>query len=186
MKMRKHKKPQRWTAFATAVFFTASLGVFPAPPAHAAVPREPNLSLSADIQLPAEIGKIDEFFRGPAKEHVIIVQDAHAIPDAQRSIRKAILYFYKQYGIRLIALEGAASALDARILKSFPDKEKLNGVLGEYFDRGHRGDTGRRWVGGGHAADFSGNRGLARLRGGLGALFGRNEKRGGHFKSAGR
>ncbi|MBP9865270.1 MAG: hypothetical protein KBC91_02580, partial [Candidatus Omnitrophica bacterium] len=90
----------------------------------------------ASIELPVEIGKVDDVYNGQSGAQVIILQDAHAIPDAQRSIRKAILYFYQHYGVNLVALEGASAKLDARMLKSFPDKERLNKVLGEYFDQG--------------------------------------------------
>ena len=99
----------------------------------------PTLPISLDpgkIAIPEDLGKIQEAFDGNVDKVVVLVQDAHAIPDAQRSIRKAILYFYKKYGVQLIALEGASSALDPRILKSFPDKDLLNKVMGEYFDRG--------------------------------------------------
>ena len=106
-----HPTAQRCAAFFTCVAFTLTLGFFPVKSARAAeVPAVVPVTLPADfsaVRLPAELGKIDDYFTGSSPERVIVVQDAHAIPDAQRSIRKAILYFYKQYGVNLIALEGA-------------------------------------------------------------------------------
>ena len=47
----------------------------------------------ADVSLPAEIGKIRETYRGTSDKTVILIQDAHSIPDAQRSIQSAIDHF---------------------------------------------------------------------------------------------
>jgi len=143
---------RRWTALLTCAVFLLTTFFFPAQ-VRAAVPAETQqVSLPADfssLHLPSEIGKIDDLFNAQTGgAQVIILQDAHAIPDAQRSIRKAILYFYQKYGVRLVALEGASDKLDARMLKSFPDKERLNKVLGDYFDRGE--------LAGGTAAAISG------------------------------
>ena len=88
------------------------------------------------IRIPGEIGKVQEFHKASGKETIILVQDAHAIPDAQRSIQKIITHFQTQYGVNLIALEGASQELDAQIFKSFPDKEILKQTFEEYLDRG--------------------------------------------------
>ncbi len=67
---------------------------------------------------------------------VILIQDAHAIPDAQRNIQKLIRFFQKDVGVSLVALEGASSSLDAQIFRSFPDKEILEKTFENYLDRG--------------------------------------------------
>ena len=105
----------------------------------------------AKIQVPPELGKIQEFYdsnpqklvvtrsRSPIPDSyppVILIQDAHAIPDAQRNIQKLITYFQKQYGIRLVGLEGAASKADPQIFQSFPDKALLKKTFEEYMARG--------------------------------------------------
>jgi len=89
-----------------------------------------------DVSVPKEIGSIKEKFEGEDDKVVFIIQDAHAIPDAQRSIQKLIEYSQKKYGVGLVALEGAASDLNAQIFKSFPDKELLKKIFEGYFDRG--------------------------------------------------
>ena len=110
-------------------------------PSYAAAPAEspaakafpPDLSA---IQVPEGIGKIQEFYKGKGEKVVVLVQDAHAIPDAQRSIQKIIAHFQKQYGLPVIALEGASSELDPQIFKSFPDKELLKNTFEDYFEQG--------------------------------------------------
>ncbi len=72
----------------------------------------------------------------PLAPFVILIQDAHAIPDAQRNIQKLIEHFQKEYGVGLVAIEGASSELDPQIFKSFPDKEILQKTLNDYFERG--------------------------------------------------
>ena len=88
------------------------------------------------LEVPREIGKVWEFYKGIGNEVVVLIQDAHAIPDAQRNIQKLIDYFQKEYGIRLVALEGASSQLDPQIFRSFPDKELLQKVFQEYLAQG--------------------------------------------------
>jgi broad specificity phosphatase PhoE len=90
----------------------------------------------ADVSLPAEIGKIRETYRGTSDKTVILIQDAHSIPDAQRSIQSAIDHFQKEYGVTLIGLEGASERLDPQIFRSFPDKELLRKTFDDYSGKG--------------------------------------------------
>jgi len=88
------------------------------------------------IKIPDQIGKIQEVYKGKGQEVIILVQDAHAIPDAQRNIQKIIHHFQNRYGLNLIALEGASSELDSQFFKSFPDQEVLKKTFEQYFERG--------------------------------------------------
>ncbi|MBI3312831.1 MAG: methyltransferase domain-containing protein [Candidatus Omnitrophica bacterium] len=89
------------------------------------------------VSIPSSIGKIEEIYQAsPESPRVVLIQDAHSIPDAQKNIQKLIHHFQKQYGIGLVALEGASSKLDPQILRSFPDKEKLEKTLDQYFEKG--------------------------------------------------
>ena len=67
---------------------------------------------------------------------VFLIQDAHAVPDAQRSLEKLIEYFQTAYGVRTIALEGAEGKLDPDLFRNFADKEKLGKVFDAYLDTG--------------------------------------------------
>ena len=55
------------------------------------------------IELPKNLGKIQEYSNVPGAETVILIQDAHAIPDAQRSIQQLIEFFQNQFGVRHVA-----------------------------------------------------------------------------------
>jgi hypothetical protein len=122
--------------------------------AHAAVPglREtesvshevsnPKLPTNlASITVPGEIGKIEDLYAGDSGQTVILIQDAHAIPDAQRNIHKLINFFRSQYGIDTIAAEGSASEMDPQIFKSFPDQELLKKVFEKYLEAGELNGT---------------------------------------------
>ena len=135
---------KRAIALFTLVFFLATSLNFPA--ANAANPGETLhgekgtgrefLPVPFSIQVPAQFGKIDEFFHGKSSRTVVLIQDAHAVPDAQRNIWKLIEHFEKEYGIRQVAVEGAASELDAQFFRSFPDKSRLKKVFEEYLQKG--------------------------------------------------
>lgn len=119
-----------------AVLFTSS--GFPAyaeglPALAEPAPRSIDLS---DLSMPLEFGNIQEIFQGRGDQTIILVQDAHAIPDAQRNIQNIIGHFQKTYGLNLVALEGAVSELDSQIFKSFPDKEVLEKVFNRLMEQG--------------------------------------------------
>lgn len=127
----------RRTALFTLIFFSAShfssIDVHAEPPAPIS---QPSFSGElSDITVPEKLGKIEEVYSGEGAP-VILIQDAHAIPDAQKSIFQMLLHFEKKYGVRLIGLEGADGELDTKFFKSFPDKQKLKKVFRRYFNRG--------------------------------------------------
>ncbi len=88
------------------------------------------------ISFPPPIGEIKEKFEGQNKRLVVLIQDAHAIPDAQKNIRHLIEYSEKNYQIPLVALEGSASGMDSFLFKTFPDQKLLRKVLEDYFEKG--------------------------------------------------
>ena len=92
-----------------------------------------------DFRLPSDLGTItDRFILPAARQTVILIQDAHAIPDAQRSIQKIIEHVQTQYGVGFVGVEGAASELDPQIFRSFPDKNLLRAVGRPAFEAGSR------------------------------------------------
>ncbi len=132
-------------------------GVEKAPPGNAVLPGD-----LTQIQIPAENGKIEEVFQVSGQEtggmrqgagdegqikpgvsrlvsrapFVVLIQDAHAIPQAQKNIQKLIGHFQSQYGIKLIGVEGASSQFDPQIFRSFPDQELLKKTFEGYSERG--------------------------------------------------
>ncbi|HCM42705.1 MAG TPA: hypothetical protein DIS66_05280 [Candidatus Omnitrophica bacterium] len=86
------------------------------------------------LKLPTKFGEVVESYSG--KGSVIVIQDAHAIPDAQRNIANIIKYLQQEYGVGAVALEGASGDLDPQIFRSFPDKKLLRQVMKRYMDAG--------------------------------------------------
>ena len=136
-----HKKRLlRAFAFATALcfFVTNHFGFLPV--LQAAGPEvqfDSSLpQVVTEIQVPSEIGRIQDVFQGDSKQTVLIIQDAHAIAEAQRNIEKLILHFEKEYGVLDVALEGAEGKLDPQIFRSFPDQEQLRSVFEKLYDKG--------------------------------------------------
>jgi len=80
---------------------------------------------SSSVILPPSSGKF-----------VILIQDAHSIPDAQRSLAKLIEYFQEKYGVGTVALEGAEGKLDPTLFRMFPDAEKRKAVFDDYLATG--------------------------------------------------
>lgn len=119
----------------------------PAPPLSKIIPTD-----LSQIRIPEKIGRVQEFFKGAKDQTVVLIQDAHAVPEAQRSIQKLIEYFQNEYGIDRVALEGASLQLDAQFLKSFPNKKVFQKLIEDFFEKGEL-------TGGNAAALFSG-RGL--------------------------
>jgi preprotein translocase subunit SecA len=95
----------------------------------------------ASIEVPDQIGKIEDRYRGANGQTVILIQDAHAVPDAQRNIHKLIDYFRTQYGVDTVAVEGSSSVMDPQIFRSFPDQELLKKVFEKYFEEGELNGT---------------------------------------------
>jgi len=112
-------------------------------PAHAALPENvlPNVSALPvldpfKLKIPAALGKVEEAFSDHAGQTVILIQDAHAIEDAQKNIQKLTAFFQEEYGVNQVAVEGASGTLEPQIFKSFPDSQKLKSVFKEYLQRG--------------------------------------------------
>lgn len=139
-KLRKKPQTNRFLSLAVAVCFLATNLNLPAASAKTGeMAAAPTFSMPQDpseLNLPAEIGKIEKTFQGTSPQTVILVRDAHSIPEAQEHIREIITHFQKNYGFHWVGAEGAAGKLDAQIFQSFPDKKRLAGVFEEYLRKG--------------------------------------------------
>ncbi|MDD5670016.1 MAG: hypothetical protein PHN49_00065, partial [Candidatus Omnitrophica bacterium] len=104
----------------------------------------------ADLSLPPDLGVLDEIYASDSsRKHkekptaefespqtIVLIQDAHAIPDAQKSVCAVIEYLESEYGIDLVALEGTSGKLDPTLLRTFPDTKLLKQVIQNYLERG--------------------------------------------------
>lgn len=132
----RHTFARRFIACLLIVFFLVSSKN---PTAQAVNPVIPNqsLPLSENFDLPKDIGTITESFKGDEKKPIVfLIQDAHAVPEAQRSIEKISNYLKIQAGIEWMGVEGASSQLDPFFLRNFPDKKILRNVLDDWTEKG--------------------------------------------------
>ncbi len=139
------KIKHRFIALFVLIFFF--FDVFFSFPAFAVVSLVKNSSLNSEnpilffpgdqhLTLSPELGTVEDRFKGRGPYSVILIQDAHAIGDVQKSILKLVKHFTHQYGVDLIAMEGASGKLDPTLFNVFPDRELLKETFAHYLDRG--------------------------------------------------
>ncbi len=144
--MHKRKK-QTLFKRATALFLLLSfnIGSAPADYAYGQTPRGSDVpgahsqakSFSlANLDLPKGIGTLESFQDFHSPRTVILIQDAHAVGDAQKSIRELTDYLSVEHSVKLFALEGASAPLDVLFFRSFPKHTKLQEVFESYLQRG--------------------------------------------------
>ncbi|HNV86942.1 MAG TPA: hypothetical protein PKL97_08300, partial [Candidatus Omnitrophota bacterium] len=85
-------------------------------------------SLSEKIWIPEELGRIEEIYSAPNDgvrnaRLVIYLKDAHANYEAQCRIRDILRKLHGDFGIGLIAVEGASTRLDRSQMEFFADRE---------------------------------------------------------------
>ncbi len=139
---------RRYTAyFCLSAFTVSSLGIAPRSYAAAEIPAMETRAHSWIEKLPAELGSVDEFSPGnPTAPFIIYIQDAHANPDAQASIRGLLEWFQSQEDQNksaagkqgmLVALEGAKDSLHPEYLDIFPQYPKVNEKIAQdLFQKG--------------------------------------------------
>ncbi len=131
--------PIKLTAWALSLFMLLSSmgdgGILYA--AQPTVLSKPSAQFSLnELQVPEKFGEISEMSESAVnKPTVILIQDAHAIPDAQKNIHALIRHFEKKYGVKNVALEGASSELDPQFFRSFPDQKLLKKIFNDYYER---------------------------------------------------
>ncbi len=141
----------RILAWLTILIFSATNATWAQPPA--AVPLSTKAGIAVPfpdgVQIPTEFASIQVASQnGNGSPFVILIQNAHAVLDAQHNIQKLIQYLQTHYGIDLVALEGAAGKLDLTLFRSFPDELVKSKVFKDYLEKGEI-------TGAGSAAIFS-------------------------------
>gem|GEM_PF-4514058 len=103
-----------------------------------AADRPESVLIQEPLVIPEEFGTIQEQNLSPdkTKPFIVLIQDAHAMADAQASIQKILRYLQEKYHISLVALEGGAGKVDAELFRAFPDAKLETKVMGEYVRRG--------------------------------------------------
>ncbi len=129
---------RRGVAFVTAIcFFVLSPGSPTYPTASAEIISLPQLSSSqlASLKIPDAIGRIDDSHQGTRDEFVWVIQDAHALVDAQHNLQQLIRFLQEKAGNRIVGVEGLTGKLDATLLRAFPDEFTKKKITEEYLGR---------------------------------------------------
>lgn len=126
---------------ACAVFLAVCLlpiqGLYAAPSGGSILPvfKTETIDLRS-INLDAAFGEVVQSYTGTGERTFLLIQDAHSIPDAQKSIHRLLRFFMEKYGVGIVGVEGAAEALDPQFFKSFPDTRRLKKVFSGYLGNG--------------------------------------------------
>lgn len=135
-----HSTATRLVALFTGLVFsiTSSAWAQPVVPLPSGIIRSAAFSSISDgIKIPEELGSIQVQSKvSDDAPFILLIQDAHAILDAQTNIQKLIDFLQTQYGVNLVALEGGKGALDPTLFRTFPEELVKKQVLGQYLDRG--------------------------------------------------
>ena len=140
------KKHSRMPARVCAVILTALQLLSSVPPVAAAsvIPVSASLrsfsNLSA-IRIPETLGYISEFHQGAGPETFILVQDAHAIGEAQKNIARILWRLEHKYGVWNFAAEGGEGAMDPLMLETTPVRKALKNELGQMIQAGELSGT---------------------------------------------
>ncbi len=92
---------------------------------------------NASSPLPSDIGKV--LYRSPGlagKPAIYLIQDAHSIVGAQKSIQGILDLLMRKDHVSLVALEGASGPLATDLLRAYPDPVRLADVLWEEAGEG--------------------------------------------------
>lgn len=114
-------------------------------------------SAPAGLPIPGDhLGRVDLVQPGARPGTLIILQDAHSIPEAQKNLWKLIEFYQEKAGVKHVFLEGASGMLDTSLLKSFPDQALLSRVLESYLERGEMAGGSMAAVLSPHASVYEG------------------------------
>lgn len=132
--------PKRWLAAFTAFLMLVNSLFLPhgfAEPAQpAAVSVSTPLKTLNDLKLPPTLAAVSDIYQGKSKHWVLLLQDAHAQPDAQKKIAHLIMKLSEKYGIRDVLVEGGTGEADGFLFRNYPEREKLKQIFGRMMDRG--------------------------------------------------
>jgi starch synthase len=133
--MKPKKQPFFSRAFSLLLALTLACDAIPTPLFAAPAEASPEQA-SAAFHVPSQWGKIEKKYSGTKNQTVILIQDAHAIPEAQESIQELIQHFIGTRQAALVGIEGASGPIDPQIFKSFPEPKPLEIFFDKAMARG--------------------------------------------------
>jgi len=109
------------------------------------------------LEIPQEFGTIQsQHINSKSDKSIILIQDAHAVIQAQENMYELIKWFQQEKGVNLITFEGAKGKVDATLLRAFPDQKIKQKVLGEFLSRGEITGIELAAIFSSHEADYLG------------------------------
>lgn len=81
------------------------------------------------LQVSAELGRVQTRIQGKLPKTLLLIEDAHAVPAAQKSVWKLIETLHGQYGSFPLLLEGVTEAPKLALEHSFPDRDWLTSQI---------------------------------------------------------
>src|SRR3989338_3728564 len=105
-------------------------------------PAAPELKVDGNpvtVEIPHDLGTIDSRTQirpiVPTRT-VIMIKDAHSIPQAQHRLSEIIQYLHSKYGINTVGVEGTAGFFDTILYDSIPDEEIKKSIVESYLSSG--------------------------------------------------
>jgi hypothetical protein len=98
-------------------------------------------SLAKTFQIPSQFGNIKEVFEAQLKPQdtektIIHLQDAHCNYEAQKNMAQLLDYLVREYGLKLIMVEGGSGDVNLSFLRSYADKKARQEVAEKYLKLG--------------------------------------------------
>lgn len=93
------------------------------------------------LQIPSQYGIIKETFEkdiiAPGQGQVIIhIQDAHCNYEAQKNMAQILDHLVKEYGLKLVMVEGGSGNVGLSYLRSYADKKERQRIADKYLGLG--------------------------------------------------
>ena len=100
-----------------------------------------SLPAVTNLKIPSQYGIIKEVFNNQPinkdKERTIIhIQDAHCNYEAQKNMARLLEYLVKEYGLKLIMVEGGSGNVSLSFLRNYADKKARQEVAERYLKKG--------------------------------------------------
>ncbi len=136
-------KFKKTIAFVTALLFISNTLAYSAPALpdltllSPQTPRKEALLPVLELEIPGSLGKVEHLSQAQGNTGFVIhIQDAHGSYQAQKNIRLLLNYLKKRYGIKLVFLEGGASALNPQYFHFFKDKRRNQRIARRLMRKG--------------------------------------------------
>lgn len=105
------------------------------------VPAQPSSIVPSEIRIPDAVGhvvqiRLPDEASGSGRPVVVHIQEAHVHEEAQRNLSRILEHLIRQYGLKLVLVEGGSGAMDLAHLRRFASVAHRTEVAERYLTRG--------------------------------------------------